>query len=352
MKGQHEFSKGYKFLPNPLDLNAPTFDYRFLTTIGPYDLAPDDTIKVVWAELVGQGLQGMRENSDNAIKAYYAGSVKSSPLNPSAPNGDVHYLLPAPPATPNLRYSPDDRSVTLVWDDISEITPDTKTKEIDFVGYKIYRAKYSPSNWTMIAAFDNIPNTVVNVLNTERDSIGTADLPDITHEFVDVGGVTPWGTSVESPINGIPYYYAVVAYDSGDPEIGLPPSESGKTNYSKTESGAPVAVIPKAMYETEVTNFDMSNIKVVPNPYKATDVFEDIYESAILFTNLPPVAKITIFTLTGDHIVTLDHTDGSSIEKWDLISRNTQSIVSGLYVYVVETDDDKFIGKFVVIMGS
>ena len=95
--------------------------------------------------------------------------------------------------------------------------------------------------------------------------------------------------------------------------------------------------------------YDLDAIKVVPNPYKGTDVFEDIYESAILFTNLPPVAKISIFTVAGDLIDTIDHTDGSSVAKWDLVSRNVQSVVSGLYVYVVETDDDRFVGKFVVM---
>ncbi len=347
-KGQHEFSKGYHFLPNPLDVGAPTFDYRFLITVGPYDMEANDTVRVVWAEVVGQGLEGMRANADKALEAYYTGSEFSSPYNPTPPHQDTHWLLPAPPPTPNLRYSPNDRSVNLVWDNIAEITPDTKTKEIDFVGYKIYRAQYTPSNWTLIAAFDNVDGPV-KVVNTERDSLGYVDLDDIANEFVDVGGTTPWGTTIEAPINGIPYFYTVVAYDTGDETINLPPSESSKSNYSKTEAGAPLAVIPKRMYETEEV-VDLQKVKVVPNPYKATDVFEDIYENAILFTNLPPVCKITVFTLAGDMVISLDHTDGSSVETWDLISRNTQSVVSGLYVYVVETENDKFVGKFVIMM--
>jgi hypothetical protein len=348
-KGQHEFSKGYRFIPNPLDIGAPTFDYRFLYTVGPYDMFPGDTVKVVWAEVLGFGLQGVRENADNALRAYYAGSQHSSPINPSAPDKDIHWLLPAPPLTPNLRYSPDYRSIKLVWDNIAEITPDTKTKEIDFIGYKIYRAKYTPSNWTMVAAFDNVKGPV-RVENTEKDSLGFTDLPDIVNEYIDKGGITVWGDTIEVPINGIPYYYSVVAYDKGDSEANLPSSESGKTNYTKSESGAPIPVIPKRMYEINLKSFDMSNIKVVPNPYKGTDVFEDIYQNAIYFTNLPPLAKISIFTMTGDLVQTIDHTDGSDMEKWDLISRNTQSIASGLYIFIVETNNDKFIGKFVVMM--
>jgi len=348
-KGQHEFSRGYHFLPNPLDVGAPTFDYRYLLSVGPYDIAVGDTVHVVFTEVIGTGLQGLRENSDNALTAYYTGSKNSSPYKPAPPAQDVHWLLPAPPPSPNLRYSPADQSVFMVWDNIAEITPDTKTKQIDFVGYKIYRAKYTPSNWTLIAAFDNIEGAV-KVLNTDRDSLGFVDLPNNVNEYVDQGGTTVWGDVIEAPINGIPYFYSVVAYDTGDETINLPPSESGKSNYTKSASGAPLAVIPKGMYEETPANFDLSKIKVVPNPYKATDVFEDIYQNALFFTNLPPVCKISIFTLAGDLVQEINHTNGSNMEKWDLISRNVQSVVSGLYLFAVETENDKFIGKFVIIM--
>jgi hypothetical protein len=37
---------------------------------------------------------------------------------------------------------------------------------------------------------------------------------------------------------------------------------------------------------------------------------------------------------------------------WDLVSRNGQNVTSGVYLFAVEPDDEKFnrtIGKFVVI---
>ena len=41
----------------------------------------------------------------------------------------------------------------------------------------------------------------------------------------------------------------------------------------------------------------------------------------------------------------------SSHESWDLISRNTQMVVSGLYYWVVETEDGSTqMGKLVIIM--
>ena len=71
------------------------------------------------------------------------------------------------------------------------------------------------------------------------------------------------------------------------------------------------------------------------------------------------MAKISIFSLSGDLIKEIKHTNGSANEYWDLITRNNQSVVSGLYVYVVEAPDinivgassknlEKYIGKFAI----
>jgi hypothetical protein len=41
----------------------------------------------------------------------------------------------------------------------------------------------------------------------------------------------------------------------------------------------------------------------------------------------------------------------ATYDEWDLISRNTQAVVSGIYLYSVENKDtgDTQIGKFVII---
>ena len=44
--------------------------------------------------------------------------------------------------------------------------------------------------------------------------------------------------------------------------------------------------------------------------------------------------------------------DGSGHASWNLMSRNGQEIVSGVYLYAVASDDNRFedyIGKFVVV---
>ena len=352
--GQHEFSQGYQFLPNPFDVGAPAFDYRFLHSVGPYDIASGDTVHLVWAEGVGEGLGGLREIMDNAFSAYYEGSEWSTPYNPSDFRGDKHWVLPTPPVAPNLRYSPGENGVKLVWDNISEITPDTKSKIIDFAGYKVYRAVYSPSSWTLIDVMFDIGQFEGDTLyytDTEGDTLGSvlkSEAKTVVNFYEDTGGVTAWGDTVPVPITGLPYYYSVIAFDTGDPDANLPASESGKSNYKKNDAGAPIPVFPKRNYDASST-FDLSSVNVVPNPYKGTGQFENVYESKLMFTGLPPAAKITIYSLAGDLIISIFHEDGTDIELWDMLSRNGQAVISGLYLYVVEADDDKVVGKFVIV---
>ncbi len=73
------------------------------------------------------------------------------------------------------------------------------------------------------------------------------------------------------------------------------------------------------------------------------------------FANLPRAKNnVNIYTLSGDLVETIEHdgTDGYGEASWNLISRNGQEVVSGIYMYVVQSDDgafEDFIGKFVVV---
>ena len=371
MLGQHVASQGKRFLNNPLELGFPQFDYRFLLTTGPFDIPEGDTIKVVFALTCGKGLEGLRENSDNAIKAYYSGSKDGTPYNPNSFDEDVHWNLPIPPVVPELSYSPTSGGVRLAWDTRAEFSFDANLGRIDFEGYQIYRASYNPQDWEMIAAFDNRDESVF-IVDVNGDTLNDKttdgewvllDLPPIQNQFEDLGGVNIWGDTIDTPLDGIPYYYAVSAYDGykSAEEAGqeLLPSYSPLSNYKKSVDNAPIPVFPGTLYETGDDIPPLDRVLVVPNPYRGTAEWEVEYEDRIKFTNLPPVAKISIFSLSGDLIKEIEHTNGQAEEYWDLVTRNNQSVVSGLYVYVVEAPDvnivgessknlEKYIGKFAI----
>ncbi|MBN1349780.1 hypothetical protein JXJ21_10255 [candidate division KSB1 bacterium] len=378
MSAQHSASwqmgEHYYFLPHPFDVSAPVFDYRFLLATGPFKtVLPLDTIRCVMVGAVGMGIEGARLNTDNAMKAYYEGS-SGDPYHPKAWTDGPHWILPIPPAIPYLVYSPSDGGpfIDLSWDDLAETTADLMLGYIDFEGYKVYRSMYNASSWKMVAAFDNRDEAVLvkdadgNIINAKIDP-ATSDtvayddpnygdiegeyvlvnLPPIQHTFSDKGGKF-LNATVDCPIYGLKYYYTVVAYDPDKPDLFMISQESAKSNYKKNaSSGAPEPVIPRYPLDN-----DMDKIRVVPNPYKGTALFESRYEDKIMFTNIPPASKISIFTLAGDLVDTIYHEDGYGDVLFDLVSRNTQKVVSGLYIYVVETEKPtykKVMGKFVII---
>jgi hypothetical protein len=108
---------------------------------------------------------------------------------------------------------------------------------------------------------------------------------------------------------------------------------------------------------------------VYPNPYRAdVDYRAEGFEGRgrldmpvdrtrrIVFANLPPKCTISIFTLDGDRVREIKHDVDpsdpmSQLDYWDLITRNSQQPVSGMYYWTVEDDKgDVQIGKLVVIL--
>jgi hypothetical protein len=102
---------------------------------------------------------------------------------------------------------------------------------------------------------------------------------------------------------------------------------------------------------------------VYPNPYRidagySAKLYEEggNYGRRIRFVNLPPRCTIRIYTLDGDLVQTVEHDRDenaldATYDEWDLISRNTQAVVSGIYLFSVEDRDtgENQVGKFVII---
>ena len=69
-----------------------------------------------------------------------------------------------------------------------------------------------------------------------------------------------------------------------------------------------------------------------------------------MFNHLPNRCKISIFTVAGDHVADIDHSDNNGYAFWDMRTYNDQYIAYGLYIYVVSLPDgQKKVGKFLVI---
>ncbi len=106
------------------------------------------------------------------------------------------------------------------------------------------------------------------------------------------------------------------------------------------------------------------NIYVYPNPAtrEALAEYQELNANGddptgvrVTFTNLPQaINTIQIFTVSGDLVQTISHSglEGAGHASWNLMSRNGQEIVSGVYLYSVQSEDSRFedfVGKFVVV---
>ena len=169
---------------------------------------------------------------------------------------------------------------------------------------------------------------------------------------------------LDNLLSTIAYWVNVTAFDFGSPASGLPSLESSRTIGAISAFAQPSA--------TAVKDGDLK-VYVYPNPYRADAGYRGSgYEGRdserdrsgaedrvrrINFANVPPNCKISVYSLDGDLVREFEHhadiTDPTaSHTQWDMITRNTQLVVSGVYYWSVENLDggDVQVGKLVVIM--
>lgn len=175
--------------------------------------------------------------------------------------------------------------------------------------------------------------------------------------------------------NGFTYFYSITAGDS----------TGGGELFGRRSAVEADAVTPQA------ATSQTKNVWVVPNPYRGTRSLADRSSGWDLtpnatdptgthvdFMGMPPGPwTLRIFTVSGDLVAELH--DGDSINesvrssviggdgvtrpgfnrqqdtptdgqaRWNLISRNGQDVVSGIYLFVVESGIGQQRGKFVIV---
>ena len=78
-------------------------------------------------------------------------------------------------------------------------------------------------------------------------------------------------------------------------------------------------------------------VNVFPNPYIGFNLEErDPVNRFVTFTHLTPTAKIRIFTILGELVETINHTDGTQLERWDLRNSSDIPVASGIYIAHIE----------------
>ncbi len=189
--GRYELINSTRF-DNPL----PPTDQYYVQCVRGVDLTAGSTVRVVYALIAGADHDEFVANAAMAQTMY-----------------DNFYVGPEPPPTPSLVARSGDQKIYLSWSDTSEAAIDPLTGENDFVGYKLYRSENLGRTWgTEDRDFEN-------------DCLDIEYVPVASYAINEPGDPIPHTFIDENLINGVEYWYCLVAFDRGDETID--PLQSG-----------------------------------------------------------------------------------------------------------------------------
>ncbi|MBN2543894.1 hypothetical protein JXI42_13635 [bacterium] len=287
-------------------------DKRQVMGCGPFDLEPGEIdtflVGIMFSNGGTGGLEYLQSEGDAALTAYNAG-----------------WVVPSPPAAPNLVGIPGDQKVSLIWDNTAEFEPDpfqdvmaetgdTLYRRYDFEGYRLWKSRTGlPEEWDLLGEWD-IENDIT--LLPDDMWIVNDDYPDgfsvsgnksnnegLEYSYID-----------EDVMNGVSYFYALTAFDYNAP--GAIPNESGV--YVSLESGIDeILVTPRA--ETGDFNYPTaSNLEKVSGSTNSlvdfnAEIIGDIgvighdYEVQWMLieqgTGGTPIYTYNIFDITDDEYI-------------------------------------------------
>lgn len=168
--------------------------------------------------------------------------------------------------------------------------------------------------------------------------------PGGTRYFTDRGimtpqpGVTP-DPDVNTVLNGFPYDYAVVTYDWTDAHQQV----TSDVVWTRVFPSAPLAS-------------GADNVHVVPNPYVGRAGWETGGVAKIQFVNVPTGAKIRIYDASGGYVNTIypnryshDSAGPQGSADWNLKDDDGRDIVSGIYLYRLESGGSTETGRFIIV---
>ncbi len=324
-------------------------DYRFLVSAGPFaTIPPGSTLVFQVAFVCGDPFSDLIENATNAQKVYNGGPM----AGPGGQQVFVNWLGSSPPPPPKQRLIAGDGKIIIEWDNYSETIPDPLQRVYDFDGYRIWKAK----GWRHESEVPSAGQWQL-LLDVSKD-----DLPLIETGLNGIGMYRYVDTDVH---NGIPYWYAVTAYDDGSAEMVRNPVTGELTPVPRygSYSQSMQLVYPRGT-PARVTG----KVRIVPNPYpgmgesarQTGHAIGDLAEyerdpsgRRVRFFNLPRQATVRVYSLAGDLVWSKyfeDPTDPNGEPPgWNLVSRNDQEIVSGIYIIQVESPLGTEINKFVVV---
>lgn len=234
-------------------------DNVFIYGSGPFSLQPGESQRFSIALVLGSNLDDLVQNAVISQDVF-----------------EADYRFAKPPNKPTLVAVPGDGKVTLYWDTAAEksfdpfiarANPDNPNKGFDFEGYKIYRSRdFSFNDTKVITDSKGIP-FLSKPLEDGRGIPAVFDLKDngfhglseiefpgrgVRYDLGNNSGLVHTYVDSNNVVNGVTYFYAVTAYDHGDPQANIPPSETQR-------------IIQRDALSRQF-KFDINTAMVVPGP--------------------------------------------------------------------------------------
>ncbi|MBI5215290.1 MAG: hypothetical protein HY960_06015 [Ignavibacteriae bacterium] len=304
-------------------------DTRFLLSFGPFEeLKPGDTLRFTVAFVVGNDLR----NHENSL----SGRARKALIFHQ--NG---YAVPTPPPSPRLQVSKEQESVTLSWEHVGN-NPSANLNGNTFEGYRVYRIDSDTldiSKATLLAQYD--------VDNAYKYGFQTG----IETTFVDA-----------AIRKGNIYWYAVTSYSV----VAHTSHWNGSSYDTLVIEGVESSISENAqkVFNSFGPSTQSGEVLVVPNPYRGSeyyvngDGFEGLerewtpYKRMVRFIHLPSKATIRIYTIAGEVVATFTHDESAGDTEgqhdFHLFTESGRPLANGIFVFTVESEYGKQIGKFVI----
>jgi len=295
----------------------------------------------------------------------------------------IHNLLPPPtvrayytaiPSTVPIRNASGVMTF-LIWDGT---VPESDS--IAWNGYRVRRNIHGISTepWEVAGQFTNRVTTVVNktdvVVKTPTSALCLGNTtPCVPDSFVfngtglffrgfrnnSLGGGRyvldyPPGAPVDECLNCWVFVdIGIIAGFTTDYRVTSITSTNGTDFVETPLANSPIVTVTPGT----PTTTNLEQVAVVPNPYKGNAEWDPaVGEGRIHFIHLPEGATVRIFTTNAELVreLTLNSTRNTGGEtgelEWDLRNGRGNKVVSGIYVYQVETREGRTRkGHFVII---